>query len=724
MQRKSPIVLTGLSAQDCAAFGSACSKTGNTWMHRPADLVLASPDMELEAVQPWVFWLYRGPWHLQAGAAAAAEWLAMHRQLLRHRADFGTRLVLINADADPPLTVLLNLGLAQEAAEVLEPAVSAAGHASLSSLLAQIFNWAAPEFWDVFEALEAASPPTGRPPVFRSSLQIPSPEQVPLLHELVLAGAQAPAFQTELAAMHQAVVQVEAERDALRGDAAQLALALRAAEASQAEQAAQLAALRSQLMQQAGELDLGAQALAEQLAAAKEARGELARLKPELAEARARGEQLASEMKSHDASLEQARAAQQQLTQDLQFKVADLASTQKLADQSRIKLADLESENDLLLRQMHQVQEELEQLLLNKRQQTADAEKTQAEQAAQVASLQAEIKQQADKLAKEVQAGQALQGELGRLKPELLATQAQSQKLAGELKSRDASLEQAQAAQQQLTHDLQLKVSDLAAAQMLADQGRIKLAELESENDLLLLQMHQGQEDLEQLFLKMRQQTADAEKAQAAQAKQVASLRAETRQQVDKIAAGVTALDKESQAGQALQAELGRLKLELAAAQAQGQKLADELKSRDDSLKQAQASAAQAQADLAARVESLIQAQSAQEHLVQDLLGKTSELEAAQQLAEQGKAKAADLESENDLLLLQMHQSQEDLEKIFLENQQLQQVMRQSSETFDRARRLISRLMLTERESGSALPLKPVAQTAAAAAIAGAEKAA
>ena len=246
---------------------------------------------------------------------------------------------------------------------------------------------------------------------------------------------------------------------------------------------------------------------------------------------------------------------------------------------------------------------------------------------------------------------------------------------------------------------MQAKTSALAAAQQLGEQGKAKAAELERENDLLLLQMHQVQEELEQVFLAKRQQAADADKAQAEQAAQLAGLRTQLQQQADKLGAGVAELAKEVQARQALQGELGRLQPELAAAQAQGQKLAAELKSRDELLKQAQAAAAKVQADLGARSESLKQAQAAQQQLKQDLQAKTSALAAAQQLGEQGKAKAAELERENELLLLQLHQVQEELEQFFLESRQQQRVMGQSSQSLDRARRMISRLMLPERET-------------------------
>ena len=56
-----------------------------------------------------------------------------------------------------------------------------------------------------------------------------------------------------------------------------------------------------------------------------------------------------------------------------------------------------------------------------------------------------------------------------------------------------------------------------------------------------------------------------------------------------------------------------------------------------------------------------------------------------------------------NLTLLQLHQVQEELEQHFLENRQLQQVMGQSRSSLDRARRLISRLMLpTSGTEGSA----------------------
>ena len=329
MQPSAQIVITGLGVEDCGAYIAACNGAGKRWTYSAADELLAAPAQGSDGAL--VFWLYRAPWHLPSGGPMADEWLALHRRLLRGRAAFGGRLVLINADAEQPSDVLASLGLAGDG--VAPMASSASGpaiDAGMSALLAKAFDWAAPEFWDVFEALESAAPPTGRMPLFRSALQAPGADQVLTLQRLVAAGAQAPS-----------------------------------------------------------------------------------------------------------------------LASDLQSVQQQLSASQQLAEQGRTQALELERENELLLLQLHQVQEELEQGFLDHRKQLAKADAAQAEQAGLLASLQAELNQQLDKLGVSAQA--------------------------------------------------------LSAAQQLADQGRTQVSELESENELLLLQLHQVQEELEQYFLDNRQ---------------------------------------------------------------------------------------------------------------------------------------------------------------------------------------------------------------------------
>lgn len=167
--QQAPIVLTGLSADDCADFGAACRGAGQHVVHWSADTVLGAPGAALEGVEPWIFWLYRGPWQVRADAPSADAWLTLHRQLLRRRPAFGQRLVLVNVDADQPWSVLAAVGLTDKGAQASQaPAAVAAPQAELSVLLAKTFDWVAPAYWDVFEALEAAAPATGRAPLFRS----------------------------------------------------------------------------------------------------------------------------------------------------------------------------------------------------------------------------------------------------------------------------------------------------------------------------------------------------------------------------------------------------------------------------------------------------------------------------------------------------------------------------------------------------------------------------
>ena len=199
MQPSAQIVITGLGVEDCGAYIAACNGAGKRWTYSAADELLAAPALGSDG--PLVFWLYRAPWQLPPGGPMADEWLALHRRLLRGRAAFGGRLVLINADAEQPSDVLASLGLAGDgvASSVSGPAIDA----GMSALLAKVFDWAAPEFWDVFEALESAAPPTGRTPLFRSALQAPGADQVLTMQRLVAAGAQAPSLASDLQSTQQ-----------------------------------------------------------------------------------------------------------------------------------------------------------------------------------------------------------------------------------------------------------------------------------------------------------------------------------------------------------------------------------------------------------------------------------------------------------------------------------------------------------------------------------------
>jgi hypothetical protein len=142
-----------------------------------------------------------------------------------------------------------------------------------------------------------------------------------------------------------------------------------------------------------------------------------------------------------------------------------------------------------------------------------------------------------------------------------------------------------------------------------------------------------------------------------------------------------------------------QLSTELAAVKEYVKKQANDLKARDVALKQSQGALTKAQTELASSADLVKNGQAAQKQLAQDLKAKEDALAKARQLSDKVLVQVSEQKNENELLLLQLHQVQEELEKYFQENRQMQQVMGQSSSSLDRARRLISRLMLPVRTS-------------------------
>ncbi|MDN5849540.1 MAG: hypothetical protein L0H63_07835 [Nitrococcus sp.] len=185
-------------------------------------------------------------------------------------------------------------------------------------------------------------------------------------------------------------------------------------------------------------------------------------------------------------------------------------------------------------------------------------------------------------------------------------------------------------------------------AQRLADLGterdgfRSQSEQAQQEIELLLLQLHQVQEELEATFLKQQ----DTERNRAAlEAKLKASAEAATK-------ANAAAAERE--------AECKRLRQQSDKAQSAITELDAKLKDSADALAKVNGAHADAKAKL----------QSERERNAQRL----AELEAERdRLHSQAKAAAADTElrQENELLLLQLHQVQEELEHYFLENQKL-----------------------------------------------------
>lgn len=186
-----------------------------------------------------------------------------------------------------------------------------------------------------------------------------------------------------------------------------------------------------------------------------------------------------------DAAGQQALSLQDQLAstqQALQTEAAAKATAQKqwaasqndntrLAEQHRQQLRETQKEGELLLTQLHQVQEELEKYFI----QHGEEQKARQQEAQAKAQAIAQRDDQA-KLKTDLQA---------KLDAESKARQTEAQARAATQKQIDA-----------LKHE----------TARLAEQHRLQTQELQEEGELLLTQLHQVQEELERYFLQYQDQ--------------------------------------------------------------------------------------------------------------------------------------------------------------------------------------------------------------------------
>ena len=249
------------------------------------------------------------------------------------------------------------------------------------------------------------------------------------------------------------------------------------------------------------------------------------------------------------------------------------------------KQQELERENELLLLQLHQVQEELEQHFLNNQ-------------------------------------------ELGKKEKQLTIDIQRKQQEIDSLKATTSQLGANIHAKQQEIDNLKANTSQLNAS-IQAKQ------ELEQENELLLLQLHQVQEELEQHFLnnqelgeKEKQLTIDIQRKQ----QEIDSLKANASQ----LGANIHAKQQEIDSLKATTSQLGA-----------------NIHAKQQEIDRLKATTSQLGANIHAKQQE-----------IDNLKANTSQLNASIQAKQE-------LEQENELLLLQLHQVQEELEHYFLEYQKV-----------------------------------------------------
>ncbi len=163
-------LVSGLNEAQCHDFvGVECwNKHAFRWC-APEKLVA-------EADGQSSIWLYRTPWSALDQAAVEGEvdipatlarWLEHNRMILNARNQFNDNLWLVNADRvqSADLHAQLDGTPASHKATDEQPADPGSPY---GGLLGQLFNWSAPEYWDVLEALEAASWLPSGEPLFRN----------------------------------------------------------------------------------------------------------------------------------------------------------------------------------------------------------------------------------------------------------------------------------------------------------------------------------------------------------------------------------------------------------------------------------------------------------------------------------------------------------------------------------------------------------------------------
>jgi hypothetical protein len=461
------LIISGLpSSEPTPAWVQAWSSAGVAqWV--PPQALLGPRGAALADSHARIVWLYRAPWgSVGPTGMRLGSWLSLQRQALRQRGQNPGAWVLVNADRLDPEALADHLGLWVDA-PVGDSAASAQSiEADQQQLLwARLFEWAAPQAWDMYEALEAATwaAPGQPPPMLREELPAPEPAAVEALQRKLQEAeehqAQAQRWQAraiELEAAEQALLQ-EAEREL---EQAQEDLAIVTAQRDEALAAAQAA--RQEADRQLEE-------------ARTQASSQIAQVQNTLEHVKDALEQARLEFSARTAESEQAQAEA----------ARQLADAQALTSQRETQLKEAQEEGELLLLQLHQVQEELEQLFLQgKEKEAAAAQATASAQASAETAQGAAAQAQAAAAEAKAAASQA-QAERDQARQDLSVRTAERDQARDSLQAA-----RAQAAQQQ------------AESQAADAQRKAQLKESQEEGELLLLQLHQVQEELETHFLR------------------------------------------------------------------------------------------------------------------------------------------------------------------------------------------------------------------------------
>ena len=207
-------------------------------------------------------------------------------------------------------------------------------------------------------------------------------------------------------------------------------------------------------------------------------------------------------------------AAEQKASAALKKQKDDLSAAQQ---EALAKNKELQDESDLLLTQLHQVQEELEKhFLMNQEAQEKVKVETAAKQDAlnKLATEQKAskaLKTQKDELSAAQQVTLAKNKDLqAALDKQVLLTKETQEKVKVETAAKQDALNKL-ATEQKASAAFKKQKDDLSAAQQ---EALAKNKELQEESDLLLAQLHQVQEELEKYYLQHKERQIEVQKLQ------------------------------------------------------------------------------------------------------------------------------------------------------------------------------------------------------------------
>ena len=371
----------------------------------------------------------------------------------------------------------------------------------------------------------------------------------------------------------------------------------------------------------------------------------------------------------------------QALQQELRPKVDSME--QQLQTREK-QLQDSRDAAEVTLHQLHQVQEELKLLVLadEQKQQLLDIRNQELLRLQErIQALQQELQSKVDNMEKQHKTLEKLlqdtrdDAELTLLQLHQAHEELEQLFLADQQKrqlvdARDQELHNLRAEHHALEQELQPKVTKLEQQIHTRDK---QLQDTREAADLNLLQLHQIQEELEQLFLVDRQ-----------------------KQQL---------LDSRKQELDSLQGQLQNRDRDLLGARDDAERALLHLHQVQEELKQLDLADRQKQQLLETRSEELQSLQGDLEALQQELQTKVLNLEKQLQNRDRDLLDARD---DSELIRLQLHQVQEELERYFLQTRACNQLVEAQADQLHRSKRLLSKLAMSDLSPSGDVATIPV----------------